>query len=98
MGDKETAIAIYKGSVKKFLETIAFELDIPTTETKYNKNGEPTGERALTVEQLKEEIASNCNEETLFILPEAKRLTTSIRYWLEELISNGVTVCAHRFA
>ncbi|MGK7895872.1 MAG: hypothetical protein AB4372_20230 [Xenococcus sp. (in: cyanobacteria)] len=93
MGDKETAIAIYKGSVKKFLETIAFELDIPTTETKYNKNGEPTGERALTVEQLKEEIASNCNDETLLILPEAKRLTTSIRFWLEDLMSNGVTVC-----
>jgi len=53
----EGAIAIYKGSVKKFLETIAFELDIPTTETKYNNQGEPTGERALTVEQLKEEIA-----------------------------------------
>ena len=94
MGEKETAIAIYKGSVKKFLETIAFELDIPTTETKYNNKGEPTGERALTVEQLREEIAANCSDDTLFILPEAKRLTTSIRYWLEELISNGVTVCA----
>lgn len=29
----------------------------------------------------------------MLILPEAKRLTTSIRYWLEELISNGVTLC-----
>lgn len=93
MGERECAICVYKGSVKKFLETIAFELDIPTTETKYNNKGEPTGERALTVEQLKEEIAANCSEETLFILPEAKRLTTSIRYWLEELIANGVTVC-----
>jgi hypothetical protein len=26
------------------------------------------------------------------ILPEAKRLTTKIRYWLEDLISNGVKV------
>ena len=94
MGEKQSAIAIYKGSVKKFLETIAFELDIPTTETKYNSKGEPTGEKSLTVDQLKEEIAANCSEETLFIIPEAKRLTTSIRYWLEELISNGVTVCA----
>jgi hypothetical protein len=33
LGDKEVAIAIYKGSVKKFFQTIAFELDIPTTET-----------------------------------------------------------------
>jgi hypothetical protein len=93
MGEKQTAIAIYKGSVKKFLQTIAFELDIPTTETTYNKSGEPTGEKDLTVDGLKEEIASNVGDDTLFILPEAKRLTTSIRYWLEELISNGVTVC-----
>ena len=93
MGEKQVAIAIYKGSVKKFLQTIAFELDIPTTETTYNKNGEPTGEKDLTVDGLKEEIAANCSDETLLILPEAKRLTTSIRYWLEELISNGVTVC-----
>ena len=93
LGDKQVAIAIYKGSVKKFLETIAFELDIPTTETKYNNQGEPTGERALTVEQLKEEIAANVGDETLLILPEAKRLTTSIRYWLEDLMVNGVTLC-----
>jgi hypothetical protein len=93
LGDKQCAIAIYKGSVKKFLETIAFELDIPTTETRYNSKGEPTGEKSLTVDALKEEIAANCGDDTLFILPEAKRLTTSIRYWLEELMSNGVTVC-----
>jgi hypothetical protein len=93
MGEKQTAIAIYKGSVKKFLETIAFELDIPTTETKYNSKGEPTGEKSLTVDQLKEEIAANCSDETLLILPEAKRLTTSIRFWLEDMMSNGVTVC-----
>jgi hypothetical protein len=92
LGDKEVAIAIYKGSVKKFFQTIAFELDIPTTETQYNSKGEPTGEKDLTVEALKEEIASNCSEDTLLIFPEAKRLTTSIRYWLEDLMANGVTV------
>jgi hypothetical protein len=92
LGDRECAIAIYKGSLKSFFKTVAFQLDIPTTETQYNKNGDPTNEKELTVEALKEEIAANCNEETLLIFPEAKRLTTSIRYWLEDLIANGVTL------
>lgn len=92
LGDFHAAIAIYKGSLKNFFKTVAFQLDIPTTETQFNKNGEPTGEKELTVDQLKEEIAANCNEETLLIFPEAKRLTTSIRYWLEDMIANGVTI------
>ncbi len=80
----ETAIAIYKGSGKKFFQTIAFQLDIPTED-------QDTG-KALTMDALKEEIASNCNSGTLLILPEAKRLTIGIRYWLEDLIANGVRV------
>ncbi len=67
-------------------------LDIPTTETQYNKNGDPTGEKDLTVDALKQEILDNCGEDTLLILPEAKRLTTSIRYWLEDLMSAGAKV------
>ncbi|BAU66115.1 hypothetical protein STA3757_35170 [Stanieria sp. NIES-3757] len=62
----------------------AFQLDIPTTETQYNKNGDPSGEKDLTVDALKEEILVNSGEDTLLILPEAKRLTTSIRYWDED--------------
>ena len=93
LGDKQCAgakrcckqFAIYKGSVKNFLKTIAFELDIPTEDVE-------TG-RQLTVDALKEEIASNVGDDTLLILPEAKRLTTSIRYWLEDLMANGVTLC-----
>ena len=92
LGDFQAAIATYKGSVKKFFTVIAFQLDIPTTETQYNKNGDPTGEKSLTVDGLKEEIAANCSDGTLLILPEAKRLTTSIRYWLEDLMANGVVV------
>jgi hypothetical protein len=88
----QCAIATYKGSLKKFFTAIAFQLDIPTTETQYNKNGDPTGEKDLTVDALKEEILENCGEDTLLILPEAKRLTTSIRYWLEDAISAGVRV------
>ena len=92
LGDFQAAIATYKGSVKKFFTAIAFQLDIPTTETQYNKNGDPTGEKSLTVDALKEEIAANCSDGTLLIFPEAKRLTTSIRYWLEDLMANGVVV------
>jgi hypothetical protein len=83
LGDKHCAIAIYKGSLKNFFKAIAFQLDIPTE----NEEG-----KQLTVELLKEEISINCDEETLLILPEAKRLTTSIRYWLEDLMAMGVTL------
>ncbi len=86
------AAAVYKGSGKRFFVRLAEQLDIPTEETKYDKNGEPCGERALTMDQLKDEIAENVGPETLFILPEAKRLSTGIRYWLEDLINAGVRV------
>ena len=78
--------------MRLLLAAIAFQLDIPTTETQYNKNGEPTGEKNLKVDALKEEIAANFSDGTLLILPEAKRLSTSIRYWLEDLMANGVAV------
>ncbi|MGB5769195.1 MAG: hypothetical protein WBM32_04890 [Crocosphaera sp.] len=83
LGEFHCAIAIYKGSLKNFFKAIAFQLDIPIE----NEEG-----KQLTVEQLKEEITVNCSEETLLILPEAKRLTTSIRYWLEDLMAMGVTL------
>jgi hypothetical protein len=83
LGDFQAALATYKGSLKKFFTAVAFQLDIPTE----NENG-----RGMTVEQLKEEIGANCSDGTLLIFPEAKRLTTSIRYWLEDLMANGVVV------
>ncbi|MGL6338519.1 MAG: hypothetical protein ACRC80_05180, partial [Waterburya sp.] len=58
----------------------------------YNKNGDPTGEKDLTVDALKQEILDNCGEDTLLILPEAKRLTTSIRYWLEDMVIMPVII------
>jgi hypothetical protein len=51
-GEFQTAIATYKGSLKKFFTAIAFQLDIPTTETQYNKNGDPTGEKDLTLKEV----------------------------------------------
>lgn len=78
-----SAIATYKGSIKKFFIAIAMQLDCPTE----NDEG-----KAMTVDALKEEILVNSCEDTLLILPEAKRLTTSIRYWLEDMISAGTRV------
>ena len=84
------ALAVYKGSGKRFFVSIAEQLDIPTVVDKYNKDGEVIGEKSLTMDQLKDEIADNVNAQTLLILPEAKRLTTGIRYWLEDLMASGV--------
>lgn len=83
-GEMDVAIAVYKGSGKKFFQSIAEQLDIPTE----NEEGKP-----MSMDALKDEIALNVNEQTLLIFPEAKRLTTGIRYWLEDLMSNGVRVC-----
>ncbi len=80
-GELDVATVIYKGSGKLFFKAVAEQLDIPT-ETEDGK--------ALTMDQLKEEIAQNVSPETLLILPEAKRLTTGIRYWLEDLLVSGV--------
>lgn len=82
-GELNVAIARYKGSGKLFFKNLAEQLDIPT---------ETDEGRGLTMEQLKEEIAQNVSPDTLLILPEAKRLTTGIRYWLEDLIAAGVRV------
>jgi hypothetical protein len=82
-GSLDCAIATYKGSGKGFFVAIAKQLDIPT---------ESEEGRSLTMDGLKEEIALNCSPDTLLILPEAKRLTTGIRYWLEDLIAAGVRV------
>ncbi len=84
LDEYNTAIATYKGSLKKFFSAIAFNLDCPTED-------ESTGKK-LTVDALKDEILENSGEDTLLILPEAKRLTTSIRYWLEDMMSAGVIV------
>jgi energy-coupling factor transporter ATP-binding protein EcfA2 len=91
-GEFNSAIATYKGSIKKFFIAIAMQLDIPTAETQYNKNGDPTGEKDLTVDALKQEILENAGEDTLLIFPESKRLTTSIRYWIEDMMSAGAKV------
>ena len=88
----DTAIATYKGSGKKFFADIADQLKIPTTEPKYNREGNEVGEKPLTMDELKDEIAENIGDRTLLIFPESKRLTTGARYWLEDAIAKGVRV------
>ena len=82
-GEYNSAIATYKGSIKKFFIAIAMQLGCPTEDDR---------DKPMTVDALKEEILVNSNENTLLIFPEAKRLTTSIRYWLEDMISAGARV------
>ena len=89
----QTALVTYKGSGKRFFVDLAQQLGIPTTEPKLNKDGEAVGEKDLAMDALKEEILANVGDAHLLILPEAKRLTTGIRYWLEDAIASGVTVC-----
>jgi hypothetical protein len=89
-GRYDCAIALYKGSGKQFFKELAEALDIPTVEPKLNKEGDEVGEKSLTVDQLKDEILQNVGQRTLLILPEAKRLPTSVRYWMEEAIAAGV--------
>jgi hypothetical protein len=82
-GEFNSAIATYKGSIKKFFIAIAMQLDCPT-ENEQN--------RPLTVDALKQEILENAGEDTLLIFPESKRLTTSIRYWIEDMMGAGAKV------
>lgn len=84
----DCAMAVYKGSGKKFFQAIAEQLDIPTEIE--DDNGRT---KSLTMDALKEEIAINCGGGTLLIFPEAKRLTTGVRYWLEDLLDAGVMIC-----
>jgi hypothetical protein len=92
-GELDCATVTYKGSGKLFFQQIAKALDIPIAEPKLDKDGEEIGERPLTLDQLKEEILMNVGQNTLLIFPESRRLTTGIRYWLEDAIAAGVRVC-----
>lgn len=79
------ALVTYKGSGKTFLQSLAQQVGVST---------ESEEGRALTVDQLKEEIALNWSRDFLLILPEAKRLPASLRYWFQDAIATGVRVVA----
>jgi hypothetical protein len=67
-----SAIATYKGSLKKFFIAIAMQLYCPT-ENEHN--------RPLTVDALKQEILENAGEDTLLIFPESKYLKKSLYFY-----------------
>ncbi len=84
-GEFTIAKAVYKGSAKIFFQTIANGLGIETTVPKLNSKGEEIGEKPMAIDEMMEEIALNFPADGLLIFPESKRLTTKIRYWLEDL-------------
>lgn len=92
-GEFSVAVATYKGSGKKFLQQLAEQLDVPI-EVEDDKGRI----KQLSLDQLKEEIALNLPTDALLVLPEAKRLTTGIRFWLEDLIEAGCRVCCFAVA
>jgi hypothetical protein len=84
-GEFTIAKAVYKASPKKFFQTIADALKIETTTPKLNSKGEEIGEKSMGIDEMMEKIALNFPADGLLILPEAKRLTTKITFWLEDL-------------
>lgn len=68
-------------------------MGVDTTEDKLNPDGEIVGERKLTLEELKEAIRDQASDDLIFILPEAKRLPAGIRYWLQDLMADGLRLC-----
>jgi hypothetical protein len=84
------ATAIYKGSGKKWFMQIAEQLEMETVDAET--------EKPLSMDALKDEILCNLKPGTVFILPEAKRLTTAIRYWLEDAIAADCVIVAFAVA
>jgi len=86
------AIVAYQGSTKTFLMELAKQFRVDTIEPKYNKEGEVIGDRQLTADEIKEKLAQEIEKGSLLIIPEAKRLPASIRYWLETLMRMGKVI------
>ncbi|PSF35047.1 hypothetical protein C7H19_18070 [Aphanothece hegewaldii CCALA 016] len=80
---RKTVIATYQGGRKTFFQSIATQLNIPLTNEK---------DKFFTIEQLQFEINLNINRQTVFIFPQAERLTQGIRFWLEEVIRKGAII------
>lgn len=83
INQRKAIIASYQGGRKTFFQNIANQLNISLTDEK---------DKFLTIEQLQSEINLKINRETLFIFPQAERLTPGIRFWLEDVIRKGVTL------
>jgi hypothetical protein len=88
--DFKSVVVSYKGNIKTLYVEIAEGLRIPTSEAKYNKNGEEIGEKPLTTEAIKQMIASRVTNRSLLIINESQRLPSSFRFWLEEILATGI--------
>ncbi|MGI0494293.1 hypothetical protein ACN4EG_21105 [Alkalinema pantanalense CENA528] len=82
------AIAVYKGSVKLWLQTVAKAWDIPIDD------GDDEKPRSLGVDQLWGEIGLNVSDRHLLIVPEAQRLPASVRYRLLDVLGGGCRIVA----
>lgn len=88
----KTSISQYQGSVKLCVKSIAEQLGIETTVEKVNAKGEVTGEKQMTVEEMKEEIIANCKANWLIIADDADLWPLSIRTWLMAIAQTGRVV------
>lgn len=88
-GEFTCATETYKGTTKIFFKSLAEQVGCPTELEVGEGKFKP-----MSVDEMKDEILSNASDDWLFILPEAKRLPASIRYWLEDAIASGVRVVA----
>lgn len=79
----KVAVTSYDGSTKQTLKAIAEQLGVPTTNEK---------DRPLNGDDLKEEIAINCNRQTLIVCDNGHRWPSSLRYWLEGLYARGTVL------
>ncbi|QCS48100.1 hypothetical protein FEK30_00830 (plasmid) [Picosynechococcus sp. PCC 11901] len=80
------------GQHQDLLMELAKQFRVDTVEPKYNKEGEVIGDRQLTADEIKEKLAQEIEKGSLLIIPEAKRLHASIRYWLETLMRMGKVI------
>jgi AAA domain len=79
----DVAIASYSGAAKETLIAIADQLGCPI-ETQDEKP------KKLTAEQLRNELKQNiCGNKTLLICDDAQRWSSSLRYWLEDVLRHG---------
>jgi energy-coupling factor transporter ATP-binding protein EcfA2 len=78
------AIATYSGSQKDLLESIADQLGVDTTISDGNRF------KNKTATQLKSDLLKRLTEaKTALIVDDGQRWTSSLRYWLEDVLRSG---------
>lgn len=97
----ESAIARIDSKVTAYCELItsksaiislAEQLDIPTTEDKYNKDGEVVGEKALNQAAIQDEILLNASPKWALFIDDAENWPVSLRRWMKLLERKGASL------